>query len=148
MSHTFKSTFWELFHYLIYGTEHVDKTRLLAVWQTLLALGTPSPPLTSAPIVDLGYAQYQGSVDTSANITSFFGIQYAATPVGGSKFCVVVRNPSSRFKHTGELIWAAPQDPPVMSGVQQVTMLPNECYQALGGGGAPTDPFKSTSSCE
>ncbi|KAJ8585316.1 alpha/beta-hydrolase, partial [Rhizopogon salebrosus TDB-379] len=65
--------------------------------------------------VDLGYAQYQGSVDTSANITSFFRIQYAAPPVG-------------------ELIWAAPQDPPVMSGVQQVTMLPNECYQALGGG--------------
>jgi hypothetical protein len=34
------------------------------------------------PIVDLGYAQYQGAVDTSTNLTTFVGIRYAAAPIG------------------------------------------------------------------
>jgi hypothetical protein len=33
-------------------------------------------------IVDLGYAQYQGAVDTSTNLTTFVGIRYAAAPIG------------------------------------------------------------------
>lgn len=34
----------------------------------------------SAPVVDLGYAQYQGAL--TANITSFLGMRYAAPPTG------------------------------------------------------------------
>ena len=34
----------------------------------------------TAPIVDLGYARYQGFVE--ANVTNFFGIRYAAQPLG------------------------------------------------------------------
>ena len=34
------------------------------------------------PIVDLGYAQYQGYFDTQTNITNFLGVRYAAPPIG------------------------------------------------------------------
>ncbi|OAX34806.1 alpha/beta-hydrolase [Rhizopogon vinicolor AM-OR11-026] len=99
--------------------------RLLAVLQAFFPLGPWPSPLTSAPIVDLGYSQYQGSVDTATNTTSFLGIRYAAPPLGN-------------------LRWAAPQPPPTTSGVQQATVQPNLCYQAPGGS-APTTPFESTS---
>ncbi|KAH7920072.1 alpha/beta-hydrolase [Leucogyrophana mollusca] len=78
--------------------------------QLALSLGVYAP---SAPTVDLGYASYQGSVDTATNITSFLGIRYAAPPVG-------------------DLRWAAPRPPATVSGVQQATQQPNQCYQAPG----------------
>ena len=66
------------------------KANLLAVSQALLALEASSlVTAASAPIVDLGYAQYQGSVDIATNITNFLGIRYAAPPVGGSSLWVV-----------------------------------------------------------
>ena len=36
----------------------------------------------TAPIVDLGYAQYQGYLDTQTNITNYLSIRYAPPPVG------------------------------------------------------------------
>lgn len=60
------------------------KANLLAVLQTVLALATLAA--ADASIVNLGYAQYQGSVDTVANTTSFLGIRYAAPPLGASSF--------------------------------------------------------------
>jgi hypothetical protein len=39
----------------------------------------------TAPVVDLGYAQYEGVVDTKLNITAFRGIRYAAPPTGKHK---------------------------------------------------------------
>ncbi|KAG2068865.1 alpha/beta-hydrolase [Suillus decipiens] len=94
--------------------------------QVLLALEVLSSPVVnvSASIVDLGYAQYQGSVDTTTNITSFFGIRYAAPPVG-------------------DLRWAAPHPPSTVPGVQQATTQPNECYQATVGNSS-TNPFETT----
>ncbi|KAF7311955.1 COesterase domain-containing protein [Mycena indigotica] len=65
-----------------------------------------------APIVDLGYAQYQGS--TSANITSFLGVRYAAAPLGDLRF-------------------RAPQSPTHVDGVQPAITEPNECFQAAAG---------------
>jgi carboxylesterase type B len=35
-----------------------------------------------SPIVDLGYAQYQGAVNPANSITHFLGIRYAAPPLG------------------------------------------------------------------
>jgi hypothetical protein len=35
-----------------------------------------------APVVDLGYAQYEGVVDTDLDVTKFLGIRYAAPPTG------------------------------------------------------------------
>ena len=37
----------------------------------------------TGPVVDLGYARYQGAV-SSANFTHFLGVRYAAAPVGES----------------------------------------------------------------
>ncbi|KAG1753521.1 Alpha/Beta hydrolase protein [Suillus paluster] len=103
------------------------KVNFLALSQALLALGALSSPATTtcAPIIDLGYAQYQGSIDTATNITSFLGIRYAAAPVGNFR-------------------WAAPQPPSTIFGVQQATTQPNECYQAPPGNSS-TDPYKSIS---
>ncbi|KAG1888688.1 Alpha/Beta hydrolase protein [Suillus subluteus] len=99
------------------------KASLLVISQTLLALEALAT--TNAPIIDLGYAQYQGSVDTATNTTSFLGIRYAAPPLGS-------------------LRWAAPQPPPTISGVQQANTQPNECYQAPLGN-ASTNPFENIS---
>ncbi|KAG2751792.1 alpha/beta-hydrolase [Suillus brevipes Sb2] len=106
------------------------KANLLAtssILQLLLALQALASPVATptASTVNLGYAQYQGSVDTATNITSFFGIRYAAPPLG-------------------DLRWAAPQPPSTVSGVQQATTEPNACYQALVGNSS-TNPFESTS---
>ncbi|KAG1732243.1 Alpha/Beta hydrolase protein [Suillus paluster] len=103
------------------------KAKLLSLSQALLALEALSSPATttSAPTIDLGYAQYQGSVDTVTNITSFLGIRYAAAPVGNFR-------------------WAAPQPPSTILGVQQATTQPNACYQATAGNSS-TNPFESAS---
>ncbi|EIN14592.1 alpha/beta-hydrolase [Punctularia strigosozonata HHB-11173 SS5] len=77
----------------------------------------------SAPLVDLGYAQYQGSLDPTTNVTSFLGVRYAAPP-------------------TGDLRWRAPQTPNATTGIQQATTQPNECFQAATGN-STTDPFRS-----
>ncbi|KAG1856414.1 Alpha/Beta hydrolase protein [Suillus subluteus] len=106
------------------GLKLSTRANLLVVSQVLLALEALSATV-SVPIVNLGYAQYQGSVDTATNITSFLGIRYAAPPVG-------------------DLRWAAPQPPLTVSGVQQATTQPNECNQAVIGN-SPTNPFESTS---
>ncbi|KAJ7131992.1 alpha beta-hydrolase [Mycena filopes] len=75
----------------------------------------------SSPVIDLGYAQYQGLVDTTSNITQFLGVRYAAAPLGDLRF-------------------RAPQPPVNMTGVQQATAQPNECFQASSGR-APTNPL-------
>ncbi|KAJ7056825.1 Alpha/Beta hydrolase protein [Mycena amicta] len=72
------------------------------------------------PIVDLGYAKYQGS--TTANITSFLGIRYAQVPLGDLRF-------------------REPRTPATMSGIQQATAEPNQCMQAPTGQSA-TNPLE------
>ena len=53
-----------------------------------LAAALPSTTLTqrwaneSTPVIDLGYAQYQGTYDPGTNISYFFGIRYAQAPTG------------------------------------------------------------------
>ncbi|KAH7906752.1 Alpha/Beta hydrolase protein [Hygrophoropsis aurantiaca] len=71
---------------------------------------TPASSSASAPVVDLGYAQYQGSLDSATNVTTFTGIRYAAPPLG-------------------ELRFAAPQPPTAQTGVQDATGIPAMCYQ-------------------
>ncbi|KAJ7461506.1 Alpha/Beta hydrolase protein [Mycena latifolia] len=69
---------------------------------------------TNIPVVDLGYAQYQGVFDADLNITSFLGIQYAAPP-------------------TGNLRWRAPAPPAKVGGVQLAYSQPPQCYQGTFG---------------
>ncbi|KAJ7051977.1 Alpha/Beta hydrolase protein [Mycena amicta] len=76
----------------------------------------------SGPIVDLGYAQYQGTV-SPANFAHFFGIRYAAAPLGDLRF-------------------RAPHPPANVSGVQDATVQPNQCFQASDGQ-SPTNPLET-----
>ncbi|KAJ6615854.1 Alpha/Beta hydrolase protein [Mycena sp. CBHHK59/15] len=77
----------------------------------------------ATPIVDLGYAKYQGMVDAATNITNFLGIRYAAAPVGDLRF-------------------RAPQPPANVTGVQQATVQPNQCFQSSAGV-SPTNPLEA-----
>ncbi|KAJ7470963.1 alpha beta-hydrolase [Mycena latifolia] len=86
-------------------------------------LAIPLANAQTAPIVDLGYAQYQGTVDTANNITNFLGIRYAAAPLGDLRF-------------------RAPQAPANITGIQQATVQPNECLQAPTGL-SPTNPLET-----
>ncbi|KAL0567354.1 hypothetical protein V5O48_014639 [Marasmius crinis-equi] len=83
-----------------------------------------SPRQTTAPIIDLGYAQYQGVFDPNTNVTNFRGVRYAAAP-------------------TGDLRWRAPQTPSSVSGVQQATTDPAPCPQASNGV-SPTNPNENS----
>ncbi|KAJ6492420.1 alpha beta-hydrolase [Mycena vitilis] len=88
-----------------------------------ILLTTPLANAQASPIVDLGYAQYQGAVNPANNITHFFGIRYAAAPLGDLRF-------------------RAPQPPANVTGVQQATAQPNECFQAPTGQ-SPTNPLET-----
>lgn len=57
---------------------HLLQACLVALFQLSLCPWV----LAAAPIVDLGYAQYQGTVDAGLRITNFLGIRYAAAPIG------------------------------------------------------------------
>ncbi|KAL0571839.1 hypothetical protein V5O48_010119, partial [Marasmius crinis-equi] len=70
---------------------------------------------SSAPIVDLGYAQYQGIFNPDKNVTDFRGVRYAAPPIG-------------------DLRWREPQTPEKVDGVQQADRDPPSCFQAPDGG--------------
>ena len=62
-----------------------------------LAVARPAGPLkarwanVSTTVVDLGYAQYQGTYDPDTNISYFFGIRYAQAPTGGYYLSVLIR---------------------------------------------------------
>ncbi|KAJ7366930.1 Alpha/Beta hydrolase protein [Mycena albidolilacea] len=75
----------------------------------------------TAPVVDLGYARYQGVVDAKLNITAFRGIRFAAPP-------------------TGRLRFQAPSSPSPVAGIQQAFDDPPQCYQGALGASA-TNPL-------
>ncbi|KAI0194576.1 alpha/beta-hydrolase [Astrocystis sublimbata] len=52
----------------------------------MLPLFISSVAEAANPRVDLGYVQYEGLSDTTLNITTFFGIRYAAPPTGLSRW--------------------------------------------------------------
>ncbi|KAJ7775486.1 Alpha/Beta hydrolase protein [Mycena metata] len=81
--------------------------------------------LTAAatPIVDLGYSQYQGSVNTTSNITTFLGIRYAAAPIDDLRF-------------------RGPHSPPNVAGVQQAVVQPDQCFQGASGTSS-TNPLEA-----
>ncbi|KAJ7848812.1 alpha beta-hydrolase [Mycena olivaceomarginata] len=85
------------------------KLRALSVCAAAtLLFATPPVRAQGTPIVDLGYAQYQGAVNADNNIAHFFGIRFAAPPIGDLRF-------------------RAPQPPANISGVQLATTQPIAC---------------------
>ncbi|KAF5367116.1 hypothetical protein D9758_003854 [Tetrapyrgos nigripes] len=102
--------------------EDFAMTRPLGFLALLFAasLAFDSHAQSNLPVVDLGYAKYQGFFDATANVTSFFGIRYASPPVGDLRF-------------------RAPQPPANVSGVQQAHTQPPQCFQGTTGR-SPTHP--------
>ncbi|KAF4597009.1 hypothetical protein EYR40_007459 [Pleurotus pulmonarius] len=96
-----------------------------ATFPLLLALLSVASAQAPAPIIDVGNARYQGSVNAATNISSYLGIRYAAAPIGDLRF-------------------RAPQNPPALDGIQQATAEPQQCLQA-GSGNSPTNPNPTTS---
>lgn len=41
---------------------------------------------TNEPIVNLGYGQFRGTVNTTVGVTTYFGLRYAQPPVGELRF--------------------------------------------------------------
>ncbi|KAL5513133.1 hypothetical protein ACEPAH_3531 [Sanghuangporus vaninii] len=80
----------------------------------LLSLLVRSTSADSPQVVDLGYASYQGILNSTTNITSFLGLRYAHPP-------------------TGNLRFQAPQDPLIVSDVQSATKLGRVCPQGSQG---------------
>ncbi|KAL4262488.1 AB hydrolase superfamily protein [Pleurotus pulmonarius] len=81
----------------------------------LLAFLSLAVAQAPAPIIDVGNAKYQGIVSAATNISNYYGIRYAAAPVGDLRF-------------------RAPQDPPALAGVQKATVKQQQCLQGRGGG--------------
>ncbi|KAJ6552148.1 Alpha/Beta hydrolase protein [Mycena sp. CBHHK59/15] len=73
----------------------------------------------NTPVIDVGYAQYEGVVDTSLNITAFLGMRYAAPP-------------------TGNLRWQPPARPARVAHVQPANSNPPRCYQGTFGASSNT----------
>lgn len=94
-------------------------------------LGAPgASAVYSPPIVDLGYAKYQGisvldSVNNKSN-TNFLSIRYAAPPTGALRF-------------------AAPKAPEATEGVQLASAQPDRCW-AGNMGLQPASPFANSTS--
>ncbi|KAJ3990187.1 alpha/beta-hydrolase [Lentinula detonsa] len=75
------------------------------------------------PIIDLGYAKYQGVFDSANNVTNYLGIRYAAPP-------------------TENLRWRAPQLPADNTSVVQLANTqPQACLQA-NQGESSTNPLE------
>ncbi|KAF4596819.1 hypothetical protein EYR40_007491 [Pleurotus pulmonarius] len=91
----------------------------------LLAFLSLAVAQAPAPVVDVGNAKYQGTVNAKNNISTYFGIRYAAAPVGDLRF-------------------RAPQSPPALAGVQRATTKPSLCLQASTGR-SPTNPNPKSS---
>ncbi|KAF4596823.1 hypothetical protein EYR38_008214 [Pleurotus pulmonarius] len=91
----------------------------------LLALLSLAVAQAPAPVIDVGNAKYQGTVNAKNNISTYLGIRYAAAPVGDLRF-------------------RAPQSPPALVGVQRATTKPPRCLQASSGR-SPTNPNPKSS---
>ncbi|KAJ4480046.1 Alpha/Beta hydrolase protein [Lentinula aciculospora] len=82
--------------------------------------------INNAPVIDIGYAKYQGVFDSANNGTNYLGIRYAEPP-------------------TGDLRWRAPQSPANDSNVvQPASTQPPPCFQAPTGE-ASTNPLETLS---
>ena len=83
---------------------------------SLLIISYFSPSVAdSNPIVDLGYARYQGTFNSTLNRTDFLSLRYAAPP-------------------TGELRFGAPHAPDAMLDGVQESIMPPTCWGGVAFG--------------
>ncbi|KAG6872737.1 hypothetical protein C0995_007059 [Termitomyces sp. Mi166 len=89
---------------------------------TLLNWNVAANPVTSVPVVDLGYAKYAGSFNATRGTTQFLGVRYAAPP-------------------TSTLRWQPPHPPATTPGIQVADTEPSVCFFA-GQGNQAASPFR------
>ncbi|KAG5350895.1 hypothetical protein C0989_008867 [Termitomyces sp. Mn162] len=87
---------------------------------TLAILPSIAAVVTTAQVVDLGYASYQGTFNATTGNTVFLGIRYAAPPTGSQR-------------------WQLPRIPDTVTGVIQANVEPPGC-PAAGDGISPINP--------
>lgn len=91
------------------------------------------------PVVDLGYAKYQGTFNRTSGISTFLGVRYASAPTGEyrsacSILASLIPKLLSSFRFTGKLRLQAPTAPPQLTnGIQLATVFPPECPQGSEG---------------
>ncbi len=84
--------------------------------------------------VQLDYATYQSNLQLVDGVRSFLGMRYAAPPTGKSgSISSPVTKPNSI---PGNLRWREPQPPVSISGIQNATAYPHQCFQASIAGSA------------
>jgi len=83
--------------------EHTENMSTSLLHLAILLGSLCGSTLAASPLVALDYATYQGYT-TSNGVSNFLGMRYAAAPTGNNRF-------------------RAPQDPAVVSGVQQATQV-------------------------
>lgn len=124
---------------------------VLGLLPVIQAISTP------AVTVNLGYATYQGTFNSSANTTKFLGIRYAAPPVGESfnfafsslLFSSLVYSYDTELIFDirypkGNLRFQAPAPPAKTSGIQLANTQPPACPKASQGKNSTT-PFRGLS---
>ncbi|KAI5115695.1 hypothetical protein M0805_004464, partial [Coniferiporia weirii] len=89
---------------------------------TLIFANVLGYAISSPQAVDLGYATYQATLNTTSNVTSFLGIRYASPPSGPLRF-------------------QAPTPPSIVRNIQLANTQPQECPQGAFGS-APTSPSR------
>jgi len=100
---------------------------------------------SNVPIVDLGYAQYAGVINSTTGNTEFLGVRYAAPPTGTKCHHLLLLTNVQYV--TGSLRWRAPQPPASTLGVQFANAEAPSCYNIQSGFGlAPTNPYRHETS--
>lgn len=116
---------------------------VLAFVHAQVAFGATALGNSTNPIIDLGYAKYQGFVDSTSGNIQFLGIRYAAAPVGKLSLVTPPSRPNvASSLCPGNLRWRAPQTPAKTPGVLQANAQPPQCFNA-GSGLENTTPFRS-----
>ena len=54
----------------------------IALWVLVLVNARQIVCSSENPIVDLGYAKYQGTFNSTSGVSTFLGIRYASAPTG------------------------------------------------------------------
>lgn len=63
--------------------KHIKNIAAIAAF---MASVTHAQNTSTGPVVNLGYAQYQGIYNTSIGVTTFFGLHYAQSPTGNLRW--------------------------------------------------------------
>jgi hypothetical protein len=97
---------------------------------------------SQVPVVDLGYAKYQGAYNESRDVTGYFGMRYAAPPTG-KLLRTFLDSLVYLTVYTGDQRWRAPQPPAndTSGTVIQANVDGPQCFQAASGT-SPTNPYR------